>query len=101
MLTKVSHGILPVSPAAATENPKIDSLTQKMLDMANPDLEKAFVDSLFFPEYERREKALSRPSPKTFEWIFDRDGVTNTTSWRQVRWPSFPQWLENADSSQQ
>jgi hypothetical protein len=80
---------------------KIDSLTQKVLDMDKPDLRKAFVDSLFFPDYERREKALSGPSPKTFEWIFNRDGVADLISWRQVRWPSFPQWLENADSNQQ
>jgi hypothetical protein len=80
---------------------KIDSLTQKVLDMAKPDLKKAFVDSLFFPDYERREKSLSGPSPKTFEWIFSRDGVADLKSRGQVKWPSFPQWLENTDSSQQ
>lgn len=80
---------------------KIDSLTQKVLDMAKPDLKKAFVDSLFFPDYERREKALSGPSPKTFEWIFNRDGVADLKSWGQVRWPSFPQWLEDTESSHQ
>jgi hypothetical protein len=80
---------------------KIDSLTQKVLDMAKPDVKKAFVDSLFFPDQERREKALSGPSPKTFEWIFNRDGVADLESWRQVKWPSFPQWLESTDSSQQ
>lgn len=80
---------------------KIDSLTQRVIDMDRPDLKKAFVDSLFFPDYERREKALSGPSPRTFEWIFNQDGVAGSTPWRQVRWPSFPQWLENTDSSQQ
>jgi len=80
---------------------KIDDLTQKVLDMAKPDLKKAFVDSLFFPDYERREKALSGPSPKTFKWIFNRDGVAHLKSWREVKWPSFPQWLEDADSSKQ
>lgn len=80
---------------------KIDSLTQKVLDMAKPDLKKAFVDSLFFPDYERREKALSGPSPKTFEWIFNRDGVADLESWGKVRWPSFPQWLEDTESNHQ
>jgi hypothetical protein len=71
---------------------KIDSLVQKVLDMAKPDLTKAFVDSLFFPDYERREKDLTGPSPRTFEWIFDRC---------PTNWPSFPQWLEDENSSQQ
>lgn len=80
---------------------KIDSLTQRVMDMDRPDLKKAFVDSLFFPYYDRREKALSGPSPKTFEWIFNQDGVAGSTPWLQVRWPSFTKWLENTDSSQQ
>lgn len=80
---------------------KIDSLTQKVLDMAKPDLKKAFVDSLFFPDYERREKDLSGPSPKTFEWIFDRDGGASSSKTGKARWPSFPKWLENSDSGQQ
>jgi cell division protein ZapA (FtsZ GTPase activity inhibitor) len=80
---------------------KIDSFAQSVLDMTKPDLRKAFVDSLFFPDYERREKALSGPSPMTFEWIFNRDGVADSASWDPARWPSFPQWLESADSSQQ
>lgn len=80
---------------------KIDSLSQKVLDMTKPDLKTAFVNSLFFLDHERREKDLSGPSPKTFEWIFNRDGVANLELWGQVKWPSFPQWLENTDSSQQ
>lgn len=80
---------------------KIDSLTQKVMEMTKPDLKKAFVDSLFFPDYERREKTLSGPSPKTFEWIFNRDGVASLSPWSQVRWPSFPKWLEDNNANQQ
>lgn len=80
---------------------KFESLAQKVLDIAKPDLKKVFVDSLFFPDYERREKALSGPSPKTFEWIFNCEGVADVKFGHKLRWPSFPQWLEDADSSQQ
>lgn len=69
---------------------KIDGLTWQVMDMNKPDLKKAFVDSLFFADYEKGEKNLFGPSPKTFESIFNRDGVAGMNLWNQVRWPSFP-----------
>ena len=80
---------------------QLDILMQQVEDMAKPDLKTAFLNSLFFDDFERREKDLSGPSPKTFEWIFDREGRSTSYQFDKIEWPSFPQWLENADSSQQ
>ncbi|GAB7332648.1 hypothetical protein MBLNU13_g04408t2 [Cladosporium sp. NU13] len=79
---------------------KVDNLTQRLLELAKPGLREAFVDSLFFPDFQRRERDLSGPMPKTFEWIFNRNGRSNPALSRHKRWPSFPQWLEDPDSSQ-
>ncbi|KAM0717481.1 hypothetical protein Q7P37_007333 [Cladosporium fusiforme] len=76
-----------------------DVLALRVKEMSEPDLKKTFMESLFFPQYQKREKTIDEPNAKTFDWIFDRDG--GATSDLRARWPSFPQWLEDAASSQQ
>jgi hypothetical protein len=82
----------------------IDDLTQKVMDTAKPDLKKAFIDSLYFAEFQERERNVSEPCTSTFEWFFDRDGGAGSPSTgdiNNVSWHSLPRWLEDADSSQQ
>lgn len=78
----------------------IDDLSRKIFEMAKPDLKKAFVESLHFPEFREREGNVSEPCTSTFEWFFDRDPVSISNT-KDILWHSFPRWLEAADSSQQ
>lgn len=74
-------------------------LAQRVLEMNKTNLKEAFMDSLFFSDYEIREKSVESPTEETFEWIFDYDG--GATPETPAKWPSFPQWLEDTESSKQ
>jgi hypothetical protein len=69
------------------------------------------MDSLYYDGFDYRKESLDGPQPQTFEWIFDaaeelvipkEDSYDwPTEKQRHLVWPSFPRWLESADSSSQ
>lgn len=83
---------------------KLDDVARKILTMGDPGLKGQFVESLYFPDFQAREKDISPPKPSTFDWFLDHasaDTSKNAKPQEKPTWPSFPRWLEAADSSTQ
>ena len=52
-----------------------------------------FMESLHYPEINRRQDTVTEAHQKTFQWVYDTDGFDNSAR----GWQSITEWLENGD----
>ena len=52
-----------------------------------------FLESLHYPEINRRQDTVTEAHQKTFQWVYDTDGFEKSAR----EWQSIAEWLENGD----
>ena len=70
-----------------------DKIQQNRDEQAYEQCRREVLKSLWFPEIYRRQETVGEAHRKTFEWIFEPDGLEDSAR----RWHSFVQWLEQGD----
>ncbi|KAI1116250.1 hypothetical protein F5Y14DRAFT_407339 [Nemania sp. NC0429] len=72
-------------------------------EIAQSNLRKKLLGSLWFPDIDQRRSEIKEPTPKTLDWLFGSDSHSDTdsstelsfNSWSdpEPKWPNFLQWL--------
>ena len=70
-----------------------NELRQNQRDLDYQNYCQNFLNSLWYPEIQRRQETVSKAHEKTFEWIYELDGFDPSNR----RWDSVVQWLEQGE----